>query len=197
MVLDEVRGLPKWAEFLLRGSWMSVERFMAMHPIARGNRGISLKTKNVNLMVALEQKSVEFILHGPWTAAHDFTTIHPILVEIFQSEPKWWPTNQHIILTVLLLVLRMIKNKQNKKQIYALVFQLWKLSFISLFSLQENQSSIITSSILVKQVKLKCLGCSLVSTTTVLTSRGKSELFTLLLRFLVRVSSKLWQLTKI
>ncbi len=35
---------------------------------------------------------------GTWMSVQTFMAIHPVVVEIFQSEPKWWtdwPTHQH------------------------------------------------------------------------------------------------------
>ncbi len=34
-------------------------------------------------------KSLDFILWGPWIRRANFIGIHSVLVEIFQSKPKW------------------------------------------------------------------------------------------------------------
>ncbi len=54
---------------------------------------ISLKAKNVNLIVELEEKSekspklLRVILLDPWMSVQNFITIHPVAVEIFQRRP--------------------------------------------------------------------------------------------------------------
>ena len=68
--------------------------------------------ENVVLLVAPEEKSgdhqdqldkgdrsgiarlVGYILWGPYMSVQNFMAIHPIVVEIFQSGPKWW-ANHH------------------------------------------------------------------------------------------------------
>ncbi len=50
---------------------------------------------NFDLLVALEEKVggspklLQFILRGTRMSLQNFMTIHPVVVEIFQSGPKW------------------------------------------------------------------------------------------------------------
>ncbi len=69
---------------------------MASHPAV-----IDITT-NVNLVLPLDRgkvkgslKSIGFILWGPWMSVQNVMVVHPIVVEIFQSGPKWGTVRQN------------------------------------------------------------------------------------------------------
>lgn len=54
---------------------------------------ISCKTANVNLMVALEERSQSHQCHGftlrrPYMFSQNFKAVHPIVIDIFKPGPK-------------------------------------------------------------------------------------------------------------
>lgn len=83
--------------------------------VSDNRRDIWLRTKNVNLRVAQEEKgrgsprSLGFILWGACRSVPKFMSMHPIAVEIFQFWPQWWtdwPTTwlTHISIPITMLL---------------------------------------------------------------------------------------------
>ncbi len=90
----------KLFKFFLRGTWMPVPTFMAIHP--KVVETFNQNQKDVNLMVAQEEQSGGH--QSCWDSYSQLSVqnsmafspviFNVIVAEIFQSGPKWWTDQQ-------------------------------------------------------------------------------------------------------